>query len=193
MRRKQELAPKPCTVCGVTFAAKPWHSPSAWADARFCSMRCARHARIVPIAERLMRHSERQPNGCVVWTGHTDRQGGYGRCPHDGETLAHRVAWAATHGKIPDGLQVLHSCDNPPCINVDHLFLGTNTDNYRDKLAKQRQHRPIGTRNPRALLTPEQVRRIRRDDRSDRVIANEYGVHTSTVCAIQKGIAWRDV
>jgi hypothetical protein len=74
---------------------------------------------------------------CIEWKGRTDKDG-YGTI---GSRRAHRVAWEQTFGPIPDGLQVLHKCDNPPCCNPDHLFLGTRTDNMNDKVRKGRQHR----------------------------------------------------
>jgi len=66
--------------------------------------------------------------------------GGYGRVNFNGQRfVAHRLAWELTNGPIPEGLFVLHKCDNPPCINPDHLFLGTNKDNTQDMLAKGRR------------------------------------------------------
>ena len=63
-------------------------------------------------------------------------RGGYGRFKRDGRTQqAHRIAW----GDVPDGMDVLHHCDNPPCVRRSHLFLGTNSDNVTDMLAKGRQ------------------------------------------------------
>ena len=76
---------------------------------------------------------------CIEWEGARTCAGGYGRRWVDGKMKrVHRLAWAEAYGPIPEGLHVLHRCDNPPCHNVDHLFLGTNGDNVRDCVAKGR-------------------------------------------------------
>lgn len=78
------------------------------------------------------------PYECWGWDGSTHRQG-YGFIKVEGRVLlAHRVSWEIHFGSIPDGLQVLHYCDNPPCTNPIHLFLGTNLDNCLDKCRKFR-------------------------------------------------------
>lgn len=75
---------------------------------------------------------------CWLWTG-CRNDDGYGVVRFNGGMCkAHVVAWFLTNGLIPDGLDVLHECDNPPCVNPDHLFLGTNADNCRDRQAKGR-------------------------------------------------------
>jgi hypothetical protein len=78
---------------------------------------------------------------CWTWMGAADRDG-YGRfhVPRGETDTAHRVAWRLTFGPIPDGLQVLHKCDNPPCVRPDHLYVGTNEDNVRDKVERGRQY-----------------------------------------------------
>lgn len=78
--------------------------------------------------------------GCWEYSG--DRlPTGYGRLMQDGRILlAHRVAWALTHGEIADGLYVCHKCDNPPCMNPAHLFLGDVRENNRDRTLKGREH-----------------------------------------------------
>ena len=77
-------------------------------------------------------------NGCIETTARRGA-GGYGRLWFEGRMwMAHRLAWTQAHGPIPRGLFVLHSCDNPPCINPDHLFLGTQLDNMRDAAQKGR-------------------------------------------------------
>lgn len=75
---------------------------------------------------------------CWIWNGAIDVCG-YGRFLFAGKnTNAHRVSWILYHGSIPDGLCVLHHCDNPRCVNPDHLFLGTHTENMEDMLSKHR-------------------------------------------------------
>ena len=89
-------------------------------------------------AERLQAGIVESPSGCHEWTKATNRKG-YGRIWSNGETVyTHRLAWELSHGWVPDDLQVLHRCDNPPCCNPAHLFLGTNADNMADKVAKGR-------------------------------------------------------
>lgn len=77
-------------------------------------------------------------DGCWLWTGGTGPRG-YGVVRYQGAAFrAHRLAWILTHGPIPEGLFVCHHCDNPPCCNPAHLFLGTGADNMRDMANKRR-------------------------------------------------------
>lgn len=78
-------------------------------------------------------------DGCWIWTGARNNSG-YGSLYYEKRyQLAHRVAWRLANGPIPDGLHILHSCDNRPCVNnVDHLFSGTRADNVADMIAKGR-------------------------------------------------------
>ena len=76
---------------------------------------------------------------CWPWIGSTNFSGGYGQSHFHGKRIgAHRAAYILTHGPIPDGMWVLHHCDNPPCVNPAHLFLGSTTDNMRDAARKGR-------------------------------------------------------
>ena len=75
---------------------------------------------------------------CWIWTAYT-KTDGYGQFKFDGKMRgAHRMAWLLTNGEIPDGMLVCHTCDNPSCVNPNHLFLGTNQDNADDKMNKGR-------------------------------------------------------
>lgn len=92
----------------------------------------------VPLQTRLAAAYVTRPSGCREWTRGTNKQG-YGEIRVNGRMRrAHRVVWEMGHGPIPEGLFVLHRCDNPPCGNLDHLFLGTNADNMADMARKGR-------------------------------------------------------
>lgn len=102
---------------------------------------------------------------------------------------AHRVSWQIHFGPIPDGLFVLHRCDNMPCVNPAHLWLGTQLDNMRDRSAKGRA--PIGEKAGLARLTEEQVRAIRLDMRSNSALGRTYGVHRKTIEYIRIRRTWK--
>lgn len=102
------------------------------------------------------------PNGCVIWTGMLTSQG-YGKTTVNYKTkMAHRAVWEHRFGEIPSGLFLLHKCDNPACVNLDHLFLGTQMDNMTDMRKKHRDNYLKGERHSQAKLTDVQVRSIRR-------------------------------
>lgn len=133
---------------------------------------------------------------CWEWTGRP-MSNGYGRIDRGGARArgatvsAHRAAWELYRGPIPTGFSVLHRCDNPLCVNPDHLFIGTALDNMRDKVAKGRSS--FGERNGIARLTNVQVREIRsRRDAGERAcdLAQEFGVERSAVWRIMTGRNW---
>jgi hypothetical protein len=115
------------------------------------------------IASRLDRRTVAEGD-CIVWTGAVDRRG-YGRIgcggERDGWDYTHRVAWTLANGEIPDGMYVCHRCDNPPCCNPDHLFLGTAAENSADMVAKGRAVGFPGETHPQAKLTDADVRLLR--------------------------------
>lgn len=146
-----------------------------------------------PLIEYVNERLIQGAGGCMEWTGHTCTSG-YGIVGRRGKLCrVHRVVWEVLRGPIPGGLCVCHACDNRRCANVEHLFLGTNADNVADKVRKGRQHRPIGTRNPKARLTHDQVRTIRADSRVQQVIADEYGIQQTLVSKIKRGELWSHV
>lgn len=132
---------------------------------------------------------------CWPWTACTTRRG-YGRYSYKEKMLSsHRVSYELTYGSIPDGLCVCHRCDNPSCVNPSHLFLGTHTDNMRDKIKKGRSKSvaPKGEKNGQAKLTESQVLTIRTDTRTQRVIAKDFGICQSSVMYIKSGLGWKHV
>lgn len=93
-----------------------------------------------PIEKRLRAYLKIDAKtGCHLWTGHRDLFG-YGALMinRSKRVPAHRAAWEATHGPIPEGMVVMHTCDNPPCCNPEHLKLGTRAENNRDRFKKGR-------------------------------------------------------
>jgi hypothetical protein len=134
---------------------------------------------------------------CWVWIASKGR-GGYGQIEiQRGKSPMHsnRLAWELTNGPIPNGLHVLHICDNPPCCNPEHLFLGTNLDNQRDMMKKGRRNPPAGVRSHSAKLTWEQVEEIRKLWSEEHLrkadLAYMFGVHCSQISRIINGKTWK--
>lgn len=96
-------------------------------------------AKRLTLLERLLTYREFDPvTGCWLWTKARGKKG-YGQIWVDGKTArVSRVAFVVFKGAIPDGLDVLHSCDNPPCFNPEHLFAGTQSENVKDSVRKGR-------------------------------------------------------
>jgi HNH endonuclease len=118
---------------------------------------------------------------------------GYGKLKWRGRViLAHRATWEVERGPIPEGLDVLHRCDNPPCRNIEHLFLGTSADNVADMDAKGRRRCLAGETNPFAKLTDATVREIRAIpfEVPQHVVAAMYGIHQRTVGRIRSRQRW---
>lgn len=128
--------------------------------------------------------------GCWEWSMGRDRDG-YGLVRSAMETLrTHRAAWSLVHGQIPKGMVVCHRCDNPPCCNPAHLFVGTNGDNVRDAWNKGR-----GRLN-NVKLTIAQVRAIRALPRyihTAEEVAEIFGVSKHTVSEIRRKKTWKNV
>jgi hypothetical protein len=126
---------------------------------------------------------------CWLWTG-THNQGGYGifLLPGEVPVRAHRYAYEQVKGPIPAGLILLHSCDNPPCVNPDHLTPGTRKDNLYDSMAKGR--RPKGAKHWNSKMTDAQAQKIKdapKTTAARKALAAEIGVNLSTVYRIQFG------
>jgi hypothetical protein len=177
-----------CASCGVTVNRAPRKPGGVVCCSHACGIVFAqrtRHADKGSIRDRLQARSADDPaTGCRVWTARTTAQG-YGAISYQGrQRPAHRIAYEVFVGPVADDIMVCHHCDNPPCVNPDHLFLGTGADNARDMIAKGR--RAFGN----ARLTPEQVEAIRGRSGSQAAIAREFGVGPTTVHNIKAGKSW---
>jgi hypothetical protein len=144
-----------------------------------------------PLAPRFAEKVRPHKSGCHTWIG-TIKSNGYGVINVNGRiTNAYRVAWELAKGPIPDGMWVLHTCDNRRCVNPDHLWLGTQQDNIGDMVGKLRHNH--GARNARSKLTAKQVRLIRLMSGTQAEIAACFGVSDATICRVLSGRFWKHV
>lgn len=163
-----------------------------------------RASRGAPADERFARAYIPEPNsGCWLWYGSLFGSNGYGRLQVKSKSMAaHRYAWESHKGEIPPGMLVLHKCDNPGCVNPDHLFLGTHQDNSDDKVSKGRHSRGVkhssakvnparGEAVGRAKLKYTQVQKIQASLLPQRKLAQMYGVTQATISQIKTGKTWR--
>ena len=137
-----------------------------------------------------------EPNtGCWLWIGAVKEYGygviGLGR-REQGVAKAHRVSWELHRGPIPEGANVLHHCDQPSCVNPNHLFCGTLSDNMKDCVRKGRNFKPNnrGENASWAKLNAEKVADIRKRELKGTEYARKYGVHKSAIYQIWRGENW---
>lgn len=146
--------------------------------------------------ERIGKQTKHLENGCIVFTGHKDACG-YGRVSRDGKLVrVHREVWKKHNPDKEITGVIMHSCDNPACINPDHLSHGTQADNVADMVAKGRRVTVKGSNQHDAKLTEADIPEIRSmllDGKSCPKIAMKYGVSEEAIRAIKKGRTWTHV
>jgi hypothetical protein len=180
-----------CQGCGKTREIPP--SKFKNGRGKFCTRACksSREFQVRHFWERVDK-----TDGCWIWRGGGSE--GYGMVVFQGRfVLAHRLAWELTNGEIRNGLFALHRCDNPPCCNPAHLFLGTHDDNAKDKAAKGRCVSLCGEESPQAKLTARDVVEMRRlrDTRglSWRKLARRFHIGNSHARRVCMRESWRHV
>lgn len=125
---------------------------------------------------------------CWLWTGGLNKYG-YGKTSAGKKHIgAHRLSWMLTNGAIQDGLNVLHHCDNPKCVNPQHLYLGSHADNHRDMIAR---NRIVG----RKLLAKDvqNIRLLRANGKSYKAIGDMYAVSATTASQVVKRNRYSEV
>lgn len=154
----------------------------------------------VPLGVRLRSRLVEMPSGCIEYASPRNFHG-YGKISEGGragrDLMAHRVAWELANGPIPEGMYVCHKCDNPPCCNVDHLFLGSPADNMWDKVNKGRANAARGEGHCKTPLTENDVRLIRdlysTGGYSTRQLGERFGISGVNIWKIVKRKSWKHI
>ena len=175
-----------CDRCGRAFDKAARGQPY-----RFCSRQCS----VDPVASRFAKLVHRGP-GCWPWTGKKNPEG-YGEIQVNHRIVkAHRLSYElATGEKIPPKTEVCHKCDNPSCVNPNHLFLGDHSANMRDMVKKGRGRQPklAGEACGASKLTLAQVLEIRSAPGVHKAIARQFGISQTQVSRIKRRATWQHV
>lgn len=146
--------------------------------------------------ERFWSRVDKTPNpkGCWVWKGNTYKKG-YGTTKYKGRQYGtHILSWFLAHGKMPEK-HVLHYCDNPPCVNPEHLHEGTNAENVQEKIERNRQAK--GEKIHTCKLNESQVKEIKillaTTNLKQKEVGDMFGVHYVTIGQIKAGKTWKYV
>jgi len=183
-----------CAHCGAMFERV--------GVARYCSSSCRYATRTRPIRDRFWEKVDDSggDEACWPWTGNCLPFGhGYLREGHSGMRYAHRLAWEMANGAIPQGLSICHHCDNPSCVNPQHLFSGSQAENLRDMRGKGRGFQVQSryrSENATAKLNEDQVALIRdayKEGVTQVQLAAIYGVNQSTISIIALRKGWKHV
>jgi len=191
-----------CQLCGKAFtvyaSVMRFYREKGKTRGSFCSNKCRTDASAVTLTQQLiLDNCIPEPNsGCWLWDGPAHHRFGYGKIGHSRRKYdpSHRASYMVFKGPVPAGLLVRHACDNPHCVNPDHLVLGTPADNMDDMV--QRGRSLYGSRNPQAVLTEEIVLTIKSmlaAGVQQKTIAAQYGVWQSAISKIAIGESWRHV
>lgn len=197
---KTPEAEKHCAECLIKLERNAWERTGAFLR-RDCSAKYRFKNKPNPdfrsLKGRVVNTEEKfwslvnKSDGCWLWTG-SKNENGYGVFSYRGkEWRAHRLAYFFINGHIPEDEKACHQCDTPACVNPHHIFLGSQTENIKDCVSKNRNQR--GERSGHAKLTELDVIAIRGDSRSGKLIGEQYGISRNHANSIKKGTFWKSL
>lgn len=192
-KRQSTKVERTCEVCGKKFFVKQCEYLRS--PCKTCSRECDAKSR-ENTTEDFWRYVIKTGNQCWGWSGSTDKDG-YGRMRVGGvDRKAHRLSWEIHFGPVPQGKQVLHKCDTPPCTNPSCLFLGTHQDNMKDKATKGRSAKNSRAGQPKCKINEDQaidIRAMRTAGATLKEICAKYPmIAISTACSIARGARWKN-
>lgn len=186
-----------CSIAGCMGRVKA----RGWCEMHYCRWRANgdptvnRLPKKVPISDRLRAGAVRTSCGCLEWIKSRDKDG-YGKLSVNRvDCRTHRLSWEQINGPIPTGRMILHTCDNPPCIDPSHLVLGDARGNASDRVDRSRFNYSSGRYN-RVKLTPAMAREVRvmsRRGDSRRSISEKFGVGVYQISRIVNNINWKEL
>ena len=184
------IRPYMCSVCGAPGYAKGLCERD-YARARRGLSPTPHALRVTTVEQAFARYARPVPSGCIEWSGSRD-SGGYGTVSVNGSNRkAHRIALERAGFTVPDNAFVLHSCDNPPCVNPSHLRVGSGVENAKDMTERGRQAR--GFKNARRRLTDADVLTIQTSTESAASLSERFDVSRQHIYKLRAGkqVPWR--
>jgi hypothetical protein len=183
-----------CQQCGKSFGTYPRSLKKGYG--KYCSMECKGKASRVSLEERFWKYTDKRgPDDCWEWSGgKSSNKYGELKLLNRSSIGAHVFSYMLHKGAIEPGMFIIHSCNNPGCVNPNHLRQGTQVDNMQDRIAAGRYLH--GDQVPGSKLTWEKVREIRAKyipiKISTRRLAREYGVSQTMIRVILNGTWWKE-